>query len=181
MTDGQGYSTNPCIAKEASHFTNLSLYVNTGWYNKSTHINPTPQKCVPQETITALPIIMGTMLASMRSTRQRALGFPVRPGGSTLKRATPGIRTSSRIRIAYKVSMTLWWPMARQPWVSIARQLNGKALRVVGKITGLPGALRPGQPRNKLRPIVLDTSLQAARVISCNTCPNAKVDYDVAC
>src|SRR5579863_1484436 len=46
VTDGQGYSTSPCIAKEASYFSNLSLYVNTGWYNKSTHINPTfPKKC----------------------------------------------------------------------------------------------------------------------------------------
>ena len=46
VTDGQGYSTNPCIAKEASYFKNLSLYVNTGWYDKSTHINPTfPKVC----------------------------------------------------------------------------------------------------------------------------------------
>jgi hypothetical protein len=46
VTDGQGYSTNPCIAQEASYFTNLSLYVNTGWYNKSSHINPTyPKVC----------------------------------------------------------------------------------------------------------------------------------------
>jgi len=46
VTDGQGYSTNPCIAHEASYFTNLSLYVNTGWYNKSSHINPTyPRVC----------------------------------------------------------------------------------------------------------------------------------------
>src|ERR1051326_1528465 len=44
VTDGQGYSTSPCIAKEASHFKNLSLYVNTGWYNQSTHINPTSPK-----------------------------------------------------------------------------------------------------------------------------------------
>ena len=46
VTDGQGYSTSPCIAKEASHFTNLSLYVNTGWYDKSSHINYTyPKTC----------------------------------------------------------------------------------------------------------------------------------------
>jgi len=44
VTDGQGYSSNPCIAKEASYFKNLSLYVNTGWYNKSTHINATSPK-----------------------------------------------------------------------------------------------------------------------------------------
>ncbi len=46
VTDGQGYSTSPCIAIEASYFKNLSLYVNTGWYDKSTHINPTfPKVC----------------------------------------------------------------------------------------------------------------------------------------
>ena len=46
VTDGQGYSTSPCLAQEASSFTNLSLYVNTGWYNKSTHINATsPKMC----------------------------------------------------------------------------------------------------------------------------------------
>jgi hypothetical protein len=46
VTDGQGYSTSPCIAKEAGHFKNLSLYVNTGWYDKSIHINPTfPKVC----------------------------------------------------------------------------------------------------------------------------------------
>jgi hypothetical protein len=55
--------------------------------------------------------------------------------------------------------------MALQPLVYIARQLNGKALLAVGKITGHHGVLRLGQPLNKLRHIVLDTSLQAARVI----------------
>jgi hypothetical protein len=46
VNDGQGYSTSPCIAKEAKNFTNLTLYVNTGWYNKSTHINPSyPKAC----------------------------------------------------------------------------------------------------------------------------------------
>ncbi|GAC1397925.1 MAG: hypothetical protein NVSMB49_04590 [Ktedonobacteraceae bacterium] len=44
VTDGLGYSSSPCIAKEASYFKNLSLYVNTGWYNKSTHINATSPK-----------------------------------------------------------------------------------------------------------------------------------------
>ncbi|HEX6482252.1 MAG TPA: hypothetical protein VF043_25690 [Ktedonobacteraceae bacterium] len=44
VTDGLGYSTSPCLAKEASYFKNLSLYVNTGWYNKSTHINATSPK-----------------------------------------------------------------------------------------------------------------------------------------
>ncbi|MFL5626037.1 MAG: hypothetical protein ACJ788_10645, partial [Ktedonobacteraceae bacterium] len=44
VTDGLGYSTSPCLAKEASYFKNLSLYVNTGWYNQSTHINATSPK-----------------------------------------------------------------------------------------------------------------------------------------
>lgn len=44
VTDGLGYSSSPCIAKEARYFKNLSLYVNTGWYSKSTHINATSPK-----------------------------------------------------------------------------------------------------------------------------------------
>lgn len=46
VSDGQGYSQNPCLANEAGHFSNLSLYVNTGWYSSSSHINPTsPHQC----------------------------------------------------------------------------------------------------------------------------------------
>lgn len=48
VSDGVGYSTNPCLAKESSNFiSNHSLYVSTGWYDKSTHINPnSPKVCV---------------------------------------------------------------------------------------------------------------------------------------
>jgi hypothetical protein len=46
VTDGLGYSTNPCLAKEASHFSNPSLYVNTGWNSTSSHINASsPRVC----------------------------------------------------------------------------------------------------------------------------------------
>jgi hypothetical protein len=46
VTDGTGYSQSPCLAKQAAWFTNLSLYVNTGWYNQSSHINPnSPRVC----------------------------------------------------------------------------------------------------------------------------------------
>lgn len=48
VSDGTGYSQNPCLAKEASWFpsASLSLYVNTGWYNQSSYINPTsPRVC----------------------------------------------------------------------------------------------------------------------------------------
>ena len=48
VTNGQGYSTSPCIAQEATHFGNLSLYVNTGWYDKSSHINPNSPKVCAQ-------------------------------------------------------------------------------------------------------------------------------------
>lgn len=44
VTNGTGYSTNPCLAQETAHFSNLSLYANTGWYNKSSYINPTSPK-----------------------------------------------------------------------------------------------------------------------------------------
>ena len=47
VTNGLGYSTNPCLKTEAAHFSNLSLYVNTGWYSGSSNVNPTsPRVCV---------------------------------------------------------------------------------------------------------------------------------------
>jgi len=46
VTDGLGYSTNPCLYKEAVNYTNISLYVNTGWDSSSTHVNATsPHVC----------------------------------------------------------------------------------------------------------------------------------------
>jgi len=48
VTDGLGYSTNPCLSEEAANFTGntLSLYVNTGWNSASSHINPnSPRSC----------------------------------------------------------------------------------------------------------------------------------------
>lgn len=44
VTHGLFYSYNDCLASEASHFSNLSLYINTGWYDQSTHINPSSPK-----------------------------------------------------------------------------------------------------------------------------------------
>jgi hypothetical protein len=50
VNNGTVYSTNPCLAQEAAHFSNLSLYVNTGWNNKSTFINPTsPKLCAAND------------------------------------------------------------------------------------------------------------------------------------
>jgi len=47
VTNGLGYSTSPCLASEASHFSNLSLYVNTGWNSSSSHVNAiSPRVCV---------------------------------------------------------------------------------------------------------------------------------------
>jgi hypothetical protein len=46
VSDGLGYSTNPCIATEAAGAANLSLYVNTGWNSASSRINATsPKAC----------------------------------------------------------------------------------------------------------------------------------------
>ncbi|MGH7142391.1 MAG: hypothetical protein ACREF5_02915 [Candidatus Saccharimonadales bacterium] len=44
---GEGYSQNPCLTKEASHFGNsLSLYANTGWYPLSTYNDAlSPKQC----------------------------------------------------------------------------------------------------------------------------------------
>lgn len=44
VSNGTGYSQSPCLAQEAAWFTNLSLYVNTGWNNQSSYINPTSPK-----------------------------------------------------------------------------------------------------------------------------------------
>jgi hypothetical protein len=44
VTNGAAYSKNPCLAQEASWFGALSLYTNTDWYDKSSHINPTSPK-----------------------------------------------------------------------------------------------------------------------------------------
>ena len=44
--NGLAYSHNACLSTEASHFNNLSLYANTGWYNQSAHISATsPKTC----------------------------------------------------------------------------------------------------------------------------------------
>jgi hypothetical protein len=46
VNDGAGYSQNPCLAQEAAWFPSLSLYVNTGWYDQSSYINPnSPKVC----------------------------------------------------------------------------------------------------------------------------------------
>jgi hypothetical protein len=50
VTSGLFYSYNQCLAAEASHFSNLSLYLNTGWYSQSTHINPSsPKLCAAND------------------------------------------------------------------------------------------------------------------------------------
>lgn len=48
VSDGTGYSTNPCLSQQAKDFPlNVSLYVNTGWDNHSSHISSTmPRSCV---------------------------------------------------------------------------------------------------------------------------------------
>lgn len=52
VTDGAGWSENPCLAAEAAHVSNLSLYVNTGWYDQSTHLDATsPLDCATVSTM----------------------------------------------------------------------------------------------------------------------------------
>jgi hypothetical protein len=46
VTHGLFYSYNQCLSAEASHFSNLSLYINTGWYSQSSHLNAaSPRVC----------------------------------------------------------------------------------------------------------------------------------------
>ncbi|HSW78417.1 MAG TPA: hypothetical protein VLF88_00145 [Candidatus Babeliales bacterium] len=50
VNGGSVYSYNGCLAKEASHYTNLSLYINTGWYDQSLNINPnSPRTCSAED------------------------------------------------------------------------------------------------------------------------------------
>lgn len=45
VSDGTGYTTSPCLYQESTSFSNnLSLYVNTGWYNKSSYVTATSPK-----------------------------------------------------------------------------------------------------------------------------------------
>ena len=47
VTQGLFYSYNGCLASQAAHFSDLSLYMNTGWYAQSSHINPSsPKQCL---------------------------------------------------------------------------------------------------------------------------------------
>ncbi len=47
VTGGTVYSQNSCLGKEASWYSNPSLYANTGWYDQSSHVNPNfPRVCV---------------------------------------------------------------------------------------------------------------------------------------
>ena len=39
VTGGLGFSANKCLAEEASHFSNLSLYINTGYPGQSYGLN----------------------------------------------------------------------------------------------------------------------------------------------
>jgi hypothetical protein len=46
VTSGLFYSHNSCLKSESGHFSNLSLYVNTGWYSQSSHNNAvSPRLC----------------------------------------------------------------------------------------------------------------------------------------
>lgn len=48
VNGGKGFSQNPCLKAQASHFNNLSLYVNTGYPGQSYGINyqNAPKTCV---------------------------------------------------------------------------------------------------------------------------------------
>ncbi len=51
VSNGTGYTTNPCFSSEAkSYLGDISLYTNTGWYNKSSSINPSnPKHCASKD------------------------------------------------------------------------------------------------------------------------------------
>ena len=46
VSDGTGYSQNPCLVQEAAWFPSVNLYVNTGWNDQSVYLNPnSPRVC----------------------------------------------------------------------------------------------------------------------------------------
>jgi hypothetical protein len=46
VSDGTGYSQNPCLVQEAAWFPSINLYVNTGWNDQSVYLNPnSPRVC----------------------------------------------------------------------------------------------------------------------------------------
>jgi len=46
VSDGTGYSQNPCLAQESAWFPSVNLYVNTGWNDQSIYLNPnSPRVC----------------------------------------------------------------------------------------------------------------------------------------
>lgn len=51
VSNGTGYTTNPCLSSEIKPYLgNLSLYVNTGWYNKSSYIDASsPKLCAAKD------------------------------------------------------------------------------------------------------------------------------------
>lgn len=50
VSDGTGYSQNPCLAQEVAWFPSINLYVNTGWNNQSVHLNATsPKLCAADD------------------------------------------------------------------------------------------------------------------------------------
>lgn len=52
VNNGMGFSQNPCLKSEASHFLNLSLYANTGYPDQSYGLNYQnwPQACAADDT-----------------------------------------------------------------------------------------------------------------------------------
>jgi hypothetical protein len=44
VSNGAGYSQNPCLAQEAAWFPSVELYVNTGWNDQSVYMNSTSPK-----------------------------------------------------------------------------------------------------------------------------------------
>jgi len=44
VSNGAGYSQNPCLAQEAAWFPSVNLYVNTGWNDQSVYQNSTSPK-----------------------------------------------------------------------------------------------------------------------------------------
>lgn len=74
VTGGLFYSYNSCLPAEASRFSNLSLYTNTGWYVQSTHINPASPKACDSSDQTCLAYNYGYNAAADAVSHAQASG-----------------------------------------------------------------------------------------------------------
>lgn len=75
VSGGRVYSDNACAAAEAAHFTNVSLYVNTGLYTGGTYYSQAQQQCVGSTDPTCAAFTYGYLAGKHAVTYARSQGL----------------------------------------------------------------------------------------------------------